>query len=717
MLTPKLLTLSGIGRFVTKQTVHFDSMGQLVQVDGENRNTGGSSGSGKTTLFNSMEYNLGLNDLPVTVLQSRLTKDGILTEGTYDWNGKEVIITRGKGKFSVSVDGSLIEGSAKLVEEKIDEILGMSRDLFRPIFHKRQKEGGFFLAMVPSKTHEFLTNVLNLGAEAKKIEKIEKAIKDLAVLKEKTEIDVKTSRSGLLATQDAILALGLAPVRDMHQSVVIEQKNKADISHAKLQLMIAEHNTQNKLLDTQRPVQVTAPSVAPPELNNTPFDRNVWDTAAVTRKAAEDKISLILDTERQRKTTVDKNIQLAKMDIQISSHPIKVAALAKEEAQRLALEIKSIRDCMCPTCQQSWVAEAAKAKEIELLGKLASCKTSITEGIQAEQKIASLKVNISELEKQLETYYDPQLPILNEEIAKQSEIILAEKAKFDIYSANQSAENNKLITAYRAENERLSNEATAKNKAANDEFAYKQQALRQSQSLDIEQVRGQADVDRRTFEAAVNKLKAYEEANARYTASMETLKKQEEQYDQKIANLLQLLANTEIQLVIAEETKRAVKSFMSCSFDEALEEIGDAATRIIRAIPNMANATVQFQGVRETQSGKIKEEVNAVISMDGEEGVDIRSLSGGERSSADLAIDLAVIDLIENRSNKGISIFILDEPFTGLDTVSIEMVLEVLKNAKINKKLIIVDHNPEVKQMVESRLVAVREGLTSTLMQ
>ena len=111
----------------------------------------------------------------------------------------------------------------------------------------------------------------------------------------------------------------------------------------------------------------------------------------------------------------------------------------------------------------------------------------------------------------------------------------------------------------------------------------------------------------------------------------------------------------------------------------------------------------------------MKEEVNAVISMDGEVGIPIKSLSGGERSSVDLAVDLAVIDFVESESAKGIDVFILDEPFTGLDTVSIEMALEVLKNSNSKKKLIVVDHNPEVKEMVSNRLVVVREGTTSSI--
>lgn len=43
------------------------------------------------------------------------------------------------------------------------------------------------------------------------------------------------------------------------------------------------------------------------------------------------------------------------------------------------------------------------------------------------------------------------------------------------------------------------------------------------------------------------------------------------------------------------------------------------------------------------------------------------------------------------------------------------MAMEVLKNSNINKKIVIVDHNPEIKEMVQNRLIVVRDGLTSKI--
>lgn len=717
MIDLKKLKLKNIGRFITEQEVIFDELGNLVQVDGENRNTGGSSGSGKSTFFNALDYLLGLNDLPVTVLQSRLTKEGILVTGQFEWDGREVELIRGKGKLSISVDGNIVEGSAKLVEEKIDEMLGMSRELFRPMLHKRQKEGGFFLAMTPSKTHEFLTNVLDLSAYTKKLDNLDKQLKDLISNKQAAESVRSTSTASLLATHDAILALGLAPIRDMHPSVVSVLKDKADLSLAVLTQVETAHKEQNQILDQKRPKHEAPPTVPQPVLSDKQFDRTALLYAIEQKGIAVKSIAQATEKEISRQNNVSSAIQERKISLSTFSYKVSLAATAKTEATKLAGEIKKIRECLCPTCEQTWASEASKAKENEMLSKLASYKIQIQDGSQAAIDATTADKEISILMGQLAPTEDLNVTELKSLVERYALSQEQENTKMLSHISEQSEMNSIIMDKYSVEQKIAMAVYNKKTEAANSEFALAQQGLRHTQALEIDQARGQADVDNRVYESAANKLKSFTEADTRYQNSYSTLSKLEEQYKQNLDNTSQSLVDTEGQIVIAEEVKRAIKSFMSCSFDEALEEIGDSATRIIRSIPNMANSTIQFQGIRETQSGKIKEEVNAVVSMDGEEGIDIRSLSGGEKSSADLAIDLAVIDLIESRSNKGINVFILDEPFTGLDTVSVEMVLEVLKNVKINKKIIIVDHNELVKSMVTDRIIAVRDGLTSSILQ
>ena len=682
MLKLKSLRLSGIGRFVEPQDVDFQKLGNLVQIDGENRNTGGSSGSGKSTLFNSLDYLLGLNDLPTTVLQSRLTKEKLSVEGEFDWDGKPITITRA-AKLAITIDGHTIVGSSALTEAKLDEILGLPRKVFRKILHKRQKEGGFFLEFTPKEMYQFLTDALNLAAERKKLEKVEAKLSDLDKQKTSRQIAISNAQSSLKAMQEAILGLGLAPIRDIHQSVILELKGRYDESAKRYQETESQQKQETQDLESQRPkVSVTA------------FDSSEKSRLEARRQELSSSRASKIQQESSRisglKTLLNEKA-LLKSDLQ---YQIRDGDTSKIHATELAGQVKKIRDTICPTCERpEWVHESAKAKETEFLNKIAICRDKIMAGENAKIKISAIDADMLELHAMLVPKEDPELLQINAELVAIEPLILAEKTKESAHLAEQNVANSSILQ----------------------HFATKQSELRQKQAIDMDQVRGQADVDRRAFEAAIAKLKAYDESLKKYETTLSYMKTNEAVYVKDLAENQIAFDALSAEIEMAEELKKIVKTFISCAFDDALEAIGDAATKIIRCIPTMSNATIQFEGQKETNDGKVKEEVNAVISMDGDIGIPIKSLSGGERSSVDLAVDLAVIDLVESESAKGIDVFILDEPFTGLDTVSIEMALEVLKNSNSTKKLIVVDHNPEVKQMVSNRLIVVRDGSSSTI--
>jgi len=90
------LRFGQIRSFVDDQEIVFANREKLIQIDGKNLNTGGSSGSGKSTVLMVLDYLLGLNDVPATLLQSRLTKSGMWAEGDFVIDGQPVTISRSK---------------------------------------------------------------------------------------------------------------------------------------------------------------------------------------------------------------------------------------------------------------------------------------------------------------------------------------------------------------------------------------------------------------------------------------------------------------------------------------------------------------------------------------------------------------------------------------------------------------------------------------------
>lgn len=683
MLKLKELRWSGIGRFVEEQVINFESLGNLVQVDGQNNNTKGSSGAGKSTVFHAIDYLFGISNKPNTVLKCRYTEDDMSVKGTFDFDGVPLVITRSK-KLSIEYDGKVTTGSSKLTEEELDRIIAIPRDLFRKMLHKRQKEGGFFLQMTPREINDFLTDCLGLGEFKKKLEKIEAKLKELAVAKGGWFGSLDNARSALGATMNAISALGSPPVKDVDQQTILDLKAKADKSSADLSAIQVTHKLEMETLNLSRP-----------QLENKEYDGTTCAAYEAELTEVRKKASQASLGEYSRQTKVKEWISTQYMGISEYAQQVKTGDQAKVEATKLAMEIKKIRESMCPTCEQTWITDNAKALEAAHLEKLKDFKEQIRMGVWAAEQVVAGKAHLKELEEEVK----PRIP--------------EGYMEFD----NREKELTSLISQEKAKAQDLRNAQHYLNKMKLDQFAEQQKSYSDKHNLSLSQYRGQSDVDRRAFEAAAGKLKSYEEARTRHEKSLTSLKAQEASFQAKVDEFTLGLAKVNSDLLLVEELRRGVKSYLSCSFDDALESISDNATKLIRNIPNMANATIQLDGTRETQDGKVKEEVNAVIHMDGEENVDIRSLCGGESTAVDLAIDLSVIDLIENRANKGIDIFVLDEPFNGLDTVCIEMALEVLKNSNTNKRLVIVDHNPEVKQIVGSRLLVVRDGLTSRIAQ
>lgn len=678
MLELDQLRWKHFGRFVEEQCISFSSLANFVQVDGKNNNTGGSSGSGKSTVFMALDYLLGVNHRPATILQCRYTEEPLWVQGTFTEGGEKIIITRSKSLIQVEKGGEKFKGSR--AEEIIDQIIRIPRELFRKIMHKRQREGGFFLNFTPKEMHDFLIDCIGLSPFKKHYEVLDIDLQKIHQNLEDYAGALMTDGSWLKATQEAILALGMAPIQDMHKEVILGLNTKY-------------RNSELRFVDAQKRFELADREFSKnrPNFAHREYDAAPREAYEKRRKEIEADISACFEKERQRQEEVRRCLAEKRLTFARIVSRIADGARAKTEATKLAGEIMSIRAQLCPTCTQVWATESAIAKEKQKLEEVAGLKITILDGSNAENEKITLEKEIDDLVVLLNPVYDPLLPGLNDQLRDVTDQIIEEKRKAGVWYEDYNAEQKKQM----------------------DEFVSASNALRDRHAVLIEQSRGQMDVDRRVVEAAVAKLRAYDEAKQRYDKTFNELKAKEASYIEKTTQSRIKCDELEAKRIIAEEAAKAAKLFVSFSFDEALDAISDKATKIIRCIPNMKNATIQFEGTKENKDGRVKEEVNAVLSMDGEPTVPVKSLSGGEQSAIDLAIDLAVIDYIETRSGMGINVFILDEPFNGLGTVEIEMALDVLKNSNTKKKLIIVDHNPEVKQMVQTRLVVERTGLYS----
>jgi DNA repair exonuclease SbcCD ATPase subunit len=385
-----------------------------------------------------------------------------------------------------------------------------------------------------------------------------------------------------------------------------------------------------------------------------------------------------LDGIEKSKTTIET--ELNKIPFLMDS-AVKIGT----EISKLNEDKSHIERSLCPTCAQQWTGDSAKEK----IDKIDSgIKSLVENALVLKEAISQKPLFQDKLERLLK---------IREETNTQISALQDKRTALD-------AQKYQLMEAIGKENQE-----------AKDTYGKK-----------VAEIEGEARV---TVDRLNEDLKQVEVSLSSKTSQMAAFQLSLAQYEKEVSSIVNVIDGKNLELtnnsnqlfsikkqaIIADESKRLIKAYVLQTFQETLDAIGEEATRFLAAIPNMSTSTVYFEGCKETKSGSIKDEVVAILNTDGNNDIPIKSLSGGERTAIDLAIDLAVIDVIETKASKGANFLFLDEPFDGLDGVNKENCLEILRQIDTNKKIIMVDHSSELKEMVSDIILVVKKGETSSV--
>jgi energy-coupling factor transporter ATP-binding protein EcfA2 len=695
MIELQTLSFKGVGRFVDQQEINLSAKANIVGINAENRNTGGSSGGAKSTIFKAIDWLYGVNEVPTTVLKSRYAKDMEVT-GAHLWNGRPLTVTRStKNGLSIEwVDeqgvSQSVSGNSALAEEKLDEILKIPRELFRLISHKRQDEGGFFLNLTPKDSFEFLMSALNLSEWQKRLD-----ILGAKVSEEKAKFDAKKILTGLreegvTAAQKTLLIKGQALETTQQNAAAAQTEDLAA-----LELALKEYEQvsqalrlayQKDLSEIKRPNRSDYVYVADAEkIGKIAALKNI-----ITEKTSANNLKNEERTNKLVKIKEGESLLKAKL-LQISQAKSKIKEI-QSELLTIENKILKIEAGSCHTCGQHW-ADEKSSKE---LAALKDKKANLTSAMADQEAVAS------------ETGTD-------EKIAKLQDLAKQFGSPFVLDVAAEQAEQKSIEDQLNADRQAVEDSYTA----ALHEQIMKSDAVEKAFKAQDLVIKTKIDQTRDAINAATSRTNFLHTAVAVAQKELDTAKLAVQAAIEQVEKAKKEERDIQKQHDLAEEGRRAIKSYLMTVFEEALDEIGERASRILSQLPNMNTATIYFEPFKEVTSGpnkgKVKEEVTAILSVDGEAAVPIKSISGGERASVDLAVDLAVVDLVEEKGGIGTNYLILDEPCTGMDSVTKEQYIEILKNSGTKKKILIVDHSSEIKEMVDDTILVIREGLYSRI--
>lgn len=201
-----------------------------------------------------------------------------------------------------------------------------------------------------------------------------------------------------------------------------------------------------------------------------------------------------------------------------------------------------------------------------------------------------------------------------------------------------------------------------------------------------------------------------------YSDIIKKLKEEQKEYGDNIVEMKDSISGKLEEKSILEFWEKAysnqgIKSFILDDITPFLNK------RVNKYLEKLASNHIEvvFSTQSKTKSGELREKFSIEINnADG--GKEYISNSSGERRRIDIAVNLALQDLVASRSNKKINIAIFDEAFDTLDDIGTEHVIEVLQELSNEKSSIfVISHNEHLKSYFSNILTVIKKNGCSSI--
>lgn len=690
----KSLSLERFRSFVDKTKIEFPKTG-LTLVSGINYDTGDSSGAGKSSVLLGIAYVLGFSPFAASDCQSWQADKLPLVSLELDTLEGIMIISRGT-KFSISINGESVKGSAKQLEEKIDSVFGLNVEMRKLLTYRGQKSPGLVLSKTDAELKEFLMKLLGLH-------QFEAATLESAAAITSIEVNLRNSQSIIDSLNEQLTSIADRPSLELASKVVTETERAIENQ----ELVKKELEAQVAALANEQEAMLTQGAV--------PFDRQEVEASEALRLIGpvpavdldETELNKLLANQescRARFTTLqiedttkrkDIDTKRASLNKQIQDKVRSAGSLdsLNREKSKIELELAKLKVGECPTCEQPWGSVE------ELRAKLNSSLATVNQKLEAYNR-SMLEVNAlnDELAQVPQFTPNPTIEKLQTAHSKIGGQIAAERQRLESeQTLATSGHRAKLAEAMSV----INKIKLAKQKAIYD--------LGCVYSNKVAPIRGRINDLIRQDKALWAELSYAKEQVARCGEIEKSWNDLNSRLDAANKKHAELTTQHNVEKDFSELIGRT--GFLGSIFDECLEEISMEANNILATVANTRHVSFEFVSETLTQKGNIQRKITPMITIGGHQAPFKSGLSGGMQSSVELAVDLAAAIVGGRRSGIVPGWMILDEAFEGLGTVSKESCFEMLATAAHDRLILVVDHASEMKSLFTNTInVEYRDG-------
>jgi DNA repair exonuclease SbcCD ATPase subunit len=682
------LVLENFGPFVGRHEIQLPESG-LTLVRGKVSETGDSSGAGKTSFLNAISYLFGGCPFASTELQSWYTEEEPRAEAVLEVDGGEVRIVRHKGliikspKYPKGVRG-------KAAEAALDEMFGMDEKTRSICTYRGQKQPGVFLKMSDAQKKQFLSSLLDLDKyERVAMEAAEKA-KDLKVTVSNSKARLEMAQETFGAAQTRLSSVYSPDVLNREKFMAEMQGMVSSVNELEARVAM-----ENKLAQDVRS-RLNADMGAEIEilrsalrntLNTSPLE-NSYEIKKIEEEVVVlgNKIAYLQKEDQLMLLSVEKergrlNAELVKLKASVSDLPRLKRCLEDLSKQRVALESQ-----ICPTCTRTWICDESQKLLNECVGEIEEISLQITtksseipKGLEIKRLIESLVVpeanpNIINLVQRKDVLVKQIRELNQKNLEEVREIESTFRGKGDLVRTRYLTMIEEQSAAHTTQSAKYLQEARNK--------------------------RGQLDSIRKHISDLELRAAQYDECSRSVATAAEAVDKAQVSLAEVT---LALSLESDVQALVGRE------GFLGVIFDDVLAEIAASTNRILERVANVSHLVFQFDSTKESRNGNVIQRIIPVIYSHERKVSFDAGISGGMQTSVELAVDLAVAEVVARRRGTYPGFLILDEPFEGLGGTSKEAALEMLRSYSEDKLILVVDHSSEIGASFSQVIEIVQE--------
>lgn len=128
--------------------------------------------------------------------------------------------------------------------------------------------------------------------------------------------------------------------------------------------------------------------------------------------------------------------------------------------------------------------------------------------------------------------------------------------------------------------------------------------------------------------------------------------------------------------------------------DSIVDSFNESVNEYINEI--WPNASYSLQTYKYNKDKSVKAKFSESLTINGKER-SVGSLSGGEIRALSLALDFSIIEVLGSKYSLSLNPIILDEAFSGLDSIGKEIIMDLLIKFSENRQIWVIDHGSEFK--------------------